>query len=190
MRWLRRVRLSAAPVVAAAVLACPALGQPVSEPALKAAFLYNFAKFTAWPADTLAPGLPLALCVVGDGAIAGTLAQIAKGHAVDGREVRVYQLSRDANLRNCHVLYLPGDDAQFASEIVDSLKTAPVFTVADGKTAVQAGVVAGLFVENGRMRFAINVNAAQRARLHISSKVLALGLIVKADAKDDEHVAR
>jgi len=173
MRLVRRARLSAAAVLAAAALTCPAQAQPVSEDALKAAFLYNFAKFTTWPAE--APGAPLALCVVGDGAVAGALQQIVHGHTVDGRDVAVHQLGRDANLRSCHVLYLPGDDAQLVASVVAGLKGAPVFTVADGRGAPDAGVVAGLFVEGGRMRFVINVAAAQHARLQISSKVLALG---------------
>jgi hypothetical protein len=173
MRWLRRVRLTAAPILAALMLARPVQAQPVSEAALKAAFLYNFAKFTTWPAETL--NGPLALCVVGDGAVAGALEQIVKGRTVDGRDVSVYRLGRDANLRSCHMLYLPGDDAQFAADVVASLKGAPVFTVADGRAAADAGVVAGLFLDHGRMRFAINAAAAQHARLHISSKVLALG---------------
>ena len=188
MAWLRRVRLSVAPLVAAIALTCPAQGAPVYEPALKAAFLYNFAKFTTWPAETLS--LPLSLCVVGDGAVAGALMQITSGRRVEARSVQVYQLSRSANLRNCHVLYLPGDDTQFVADIVESLKGAPVFTVGDGKAVAQAGVVAGLFVERGRMRFVINVGAAHQARLHISSKVLALGLIVKGEAKDEDHVGR
>jgi hypothetical protein len=83
--------------------------------------------------------------------------------------------------RACHVLYLAGLDAKRAQPILDELKGAPVLTVGDREQFAQSGGVAGLFVEQGRMRFAINLEAAQRCRLRISSRLLSLAKIVKDD---------
>jgi hypothetical protein len=158
--------------------AAPAQSAP--EAALKAAFLYNFAKFAEWPADA-APADPLTICVFGDAAIADALDETVKGRTVDGRKTTVVRVKPDG-FRGCHVLYVAGLDAKRAQAIVDELKGAPVLTVGDREQFAQSGGIAGLFVEQGRMRFAINIEAAQRCRLRISSRLLSLAKIVK-----DEH---
>ena len=56
---------------------------------IKAAFLYNFAKFAEWPAESLAPGQQLHLCVVGDDAVADALEEMIRGRAVEGHELTV-----------------------------------------------------------------------------------------------------
>jgi hypothetical protein len=153
--------------------------QSAPEPTLKAAFLYNFAKFAEWPADA-APADPLVICVLGDPAIADALDETLKGRMIDGRKVAVSRVKRDG-LRACHVLYLAGLDTKAANQMVDELKSAPVLTVSDREQFALDGGIAGLFVEQGRMRFAINVDAVQRCRLRISSRLLSLAKIVKDD---------
>ena len=160
-------------------LAPDALAQSASEPALKAAFLYNFAKFAEWPADA-APSDPLTICVFGDTPIADALDETVKGRTVDGRKTVVVRVKPEG-FRGCHVLYLAGLDSKRAQAIVDDLKGAPVLTVGDREQFAQGGGIAGLFVEQGRMRFAINVEAAQRGRLRISSRLRSLAKIVKDD---------
>ena len=84
--------------------------QSATAAALTSAFLYNFAKFTEWPADSLAPGQRLALCVLGDNAVAGALEQTIKGHAIESHELTVELLKPDASARSCHLLYVSGLD--------------------------------------------------------------------------------
>jgi hypothetical protein len=156
--------------------------QGVSGTALKAAFLYNFAKFAEWPADILAPGQRLSLCVLGDNAIADALEQTIKGHTIESHELTVQVVSADWPIRSCHVLYVGGLDAKGAIQLIEALKGAPVFTVSDVDKFAELGGVAQLILENDKVRFAINVASAQRARLVLSSKLLSLAKIVK-----DEH---
>jgi hypothetical protein len=170
-------------VVVAAILMlalAPAVrAQSAPEPALKAAFLYNFAKFAEWPVDA-PPADPLTICVLGDAAIADALDETVKGRTVDGRKTVVVRVKPEG-FRDCHVLYLAGLEAKRAQAIIDGLKGAPVLTVGDREQFAQSGGIAGLFIEQGRMRFAINVEAAQRGRLRISSRLLSLAKIVKDD---------
>jgi hypothetical protein len=156
-----------------------ARAQSASEPALKAAFLYNFAKFAEWPADA-APADPLTICVFGDTPIADALDETVKGRTVDGRKTVVVRVKPEG-FRGCHVLYLAGLDTKRAQAIIDDLKGVPVLTVGEREQFALGGGIAGLFVEQGRMRFAINVEAAQRGRLRISSRLLSLAKIVKDD---------
>jgi hypothetical protein len=156
--------------------------QSTTVPAVKAAFLYNFAKFAEWPADILAPGQRLSLCVIGDNAVTDALKQTIKGHTIESHELTVQVVNADGPIRSCHLLYAGGLDAKQAIQLIDALKGAPVFTVSDGDKFAELGGVAQLILENDRMRFAINVASAQRARLQLSSKLLSLAKIVK-----DEH---
>jgi hypothetical protein len=153
--------------------------QSASAVTLKAAFLYNFAKFTEWPETALPAGQRLSLCVVGDAAVADALEHTIKGRAHDGHELTVQVMKTDGPLRSCHLLYVDGRDAAKFSEVLDVVKTAPVFTVADHGDFTGKGGIAQLILESDRMRFAINVSAAERARLHLSSKLLSLAKIVR-----------
>lgn len=173
-----------AAVLAALLLlwSAPVGAQGVTAPILKAAFLYNFANFAEWPAGALVPAQRLSLCVVGDDAVADALAQTIKGRKVDTHELTVEVITADGPIRSCHLLYISGLNKKRAGELLNSLKNVSVFTVSDGDQFAEMGGVAQLIVENDRMRFAVNVGAAHRANLKISSKLLKLAKIVK-----DEH---
>jgi hypothetical protein len=167
-------------VLAALLLWCAPVGaQRVTAPALKAAFLYNFANFTDWPAEALAPGQRLALCVIGDDAVADALEQTIKGRTVDTHELTVEVIKIDGPVHSCHLLYVSGADAKGFARLLDVLKGTSVFTVGDADRFAEMGGIAQLILENDRMRFAVNVGAAHRASLKISSKLLSLAKIVK-----------
>jgi hypothetical protein len=161
-------------------LVSPALttAQAVTQPALKAAFLYNFAKFVEWPGDS-SPSGPLTLCVLDDAAVEDALAQLVNGTAVNGRGVALMRGMRNRSLRICHLVYVSDSDATRATATLDDFKGAPILTVGDGEEFTRSGGMIGLIVEDGRMRFSINPDAAQRAGLKLSSKLLSLAKIVK-----------
>lgn len=154
--------------------------QGITAPELKAAFLYNFAKFTNWPDDVVVVNGALVLCVAGDGAVGDALERVSTGHSIDGHPVLITRGQIDG-LPRCHVLYASGLDAKQSVRLLDSLKGLAVFTVSDFNQFAQLGGVAQFFVEDGRMRFAINPDAAERAHLVLSSKLLSLAKLVKDD---------
>ena len=167
--------------LAALLLWCaPVRAQGVTAPALKAAFLYNFANFTEWPANVLAPGQRLSLCVIGDNAVADALEQTIKGRGVDNHELTVTIIkAADSGILSCHLLYVGGGDTKRTDQLLFALSGTSVFTVGDGDRFAELGGVAQLILENGRMRFGVNVEAARRAHLKISSKLLSLAKIIK-----------
>ena len=152
-------------------------GQSVTQPALRAALLYNFAKFTEWAADAAAAG-PLTICVLEDSAVESALNDLVGGATINGRAVLI---SRGARLRTCHLVYLGIADRERATSILGELQGAAVLTVSNGPDFVRLGGIVGLFVDEGRMRFAINPDAAQRAGLRLSSRLLQLAKILKDD---------
>ena len=152
-----------------------AAAQDVTEPALKAAFIYNFAKFTEWPADARATGAPLVLCVLGDTAIGGALERAVKERTLAGHSIGVSQTAPDRrSLAGCHVAYVAGVTASEAAKVVAELRDAPVLTISEIEGFTKMGGIAQFFFENGQLRFDVQVASAKRARLQISSRLLAL----------------
>ena len=159
----------------AVLLVCApvAHAQDVSESSLKAAFIYNFAKFTEWPADALVPMAPFNACVLGDDAVVEALERSVNGRLLSGRGIRVSRVT-DGPLRSCHLLYVSGVTPAQATAILTAVRGAPVLTISDSDDFARLGGIGHLFVENGRMRFNFNLEAARQARLQLSSKLLVL----------------
>jgi hypothetical protein len=161
--------------------------QDMTESSLKAAFTYSFAKFTAWPADVLPATATFAACVLGSSAVRDALAQTVKGRLLDGHSISVSQVAADGELRSCHLLYVSGVTPAELMTIVAGLQDAPVLTISDADNFAQRGGMAQMFVENGKMRFDLNLGVARRAHLQLSSRLLALAAHVHDGTKGDDR---
>jgi len=146
---------------------------------VKAAFLFNFAKFTTWPPAKAAPAdAPLYLCVQGAGPMAAVLQQTVRGRGVGGRAIEVLQAAHAGELRRCHIVYVGADDdGQIASELT-ALANQGVLSVHEGTAAQPGGVVRFFLSDGGRVRFEINTSAANREQLALSSKLLEVAQVV------------
>lgn len=175
----RRRALLVAGALALGLAAATAVAgaEDVTPAALKAAFLYNFAKFTEWPVEPAA-STPLHLCILNDQAAEEALARLAGGASINGRAVIVMRGVARERLRSCHLLYLAGDDAHSADAVVAELQGAAILTVSDGERFPRHGGMVGLLIEGNRMRFAINPETAQRSGVRLSSRLLSLATIV------------
>jgi len=147
---------------------------------LTAAFVYSFARFTEWP--TALNGTPLIICVLGDVRVASALADLAGGRVVGGRYVTVVGLESLPVPRTCQVLYVSGDDAAHLPQPLDVDVGPGVLTIGQGEQFVRAGGIAGLFLENDKMRFIVNADALERSGLRLSSKLLSLAQIFREAA--------
>jgi hypothetical protein len=181
----RRGRRSAAAVLTAVFLLCTSIGraQDVTEPSLKAAFIYNFAKFTEWPQDALPSTATFSACVLGDGPIRDALERTVKGRVLAGHGVSVSQVQLDGKLRSCHLLYVSGITPAQVTAIVAAVRGAPVLTISDVDDFVRHGGIAQVFVESGKMRFDLNLEVARRSGLELSSKLLVLAAHVRDGPK-------
>jgi hypothetical protein len=160
-------------VLAAVLTTAPAAAQNAAD--VKAAFLYNFAKFTEWPA--LEPAAPISFCVVSDDEIAAALVQTFRGQNISGHPLQVVRPQDGTTWRGCQLLFIAGAESRRSSGGLASIKTLPVLTVSDGKGFIDAGGMIEFYVEDGRMRFAINPKAIDQTGLHLSSRLLGLAKI-------------
>jgi len=150
-----------------------ASAQDVTEPALKAAYIYNFALFTQWPADLVPAGAPLVMCVVGDADVRSELLRVVGQRQLGGRVVAVAEPTPGPQ-RGCHLLYVSGRSSNEAGRLIAGLRDAPVLTISDLQGFTAQGGVAEFFFDQGRLRFSVQLEAARRARLQISSRLLTL----------------
>ena len=164
-----------------------ALAQNASAASLKAAFLVNFAKFVEWPAEAASAEGTITFCVSGDPRVADALDLLASGHPLGVRGMRVLRPKIDGPLRDCHILFVQGVDIKDALDLLQQLKGSTVFTVSDDERFTALGAVANFFIEGTRMRFAINLQSAQRARVQLSSRLLVLAKIVKDAPNAIQH---
>ncbi len=163
------LRLQRAFAALAMLLGCWQSPAAVPLESLKAAFLYNFALFVDWP--TMPKG-EFNLCLVGGEpfAAADTLA----GKKVGAATVHVRRPSKVDDLRACHLLYLGGPDHGAIERARASVENAPVLTVADAIDAGRNAAMISLVTEEGHLAFDIDMHAASRVGIRISSRLLRL----------------
>jgi hypothetical protein len=147
---------------------------------LKAAFVYNFAKFTDWPAKAFpGAGSPFVICLVGSGSLAEALRAL-EGRSVKGHSIEVKNLLSPEEAKRCHLLFIGNADKRQASQIIAAARGQNVLTVGDEvENFLSAGGMINLVTVDDKIRFEINVRAAQQADLQISSQLLKLAMSVK-----------
>ncbi len=149
-----------------------------SEYRVKAAFLFNFAKFVDWPEDAFsAPDAPIIFGILGDDPF-GEALDIIKGKTINGRKV-VTNRFKDANeIKTCHVLFIGSSEKKNAPSILRTLKPLRILLVGDMENFARQGGVINFIIVNNKVGFEINVDAAKRSGLKISSKLLSLAKII------------
>ena len=173
---LRRFGVAVAAALALVVVPSVAVpAQEASEQALKVAFIYNFAKFTTWPASAFAdPAAPVTVCVVGKHDFGDAFESIA-GKSVGGRSVVVKYLSSYKAKDECQVIYVASSEKARLPKIVSAAKEAHALVVSDTHGFVDGGTIINM-VRRGddHIGFEINARVAGESGLKLSSKLLNL----------------
>jgi len=146
---------------------------------VKAAFLLNFAKFIEWPPNTFQnERSPMTVCVFGYDPFGDALDEIIRGKNIDNHELLARRINELPDLKGCQLVFVSEREEKRLPEILNNLKGVGALVVGEGGNFAERGGGIQFYLENNRMRFAINVDAVQRAHLTVSSKLLALARIV------------
>ena len=152
----------------------------VSEYQVKAAFIYNFTKFTDWPASSFpSAGAPIVIGIVGEDPFGKIMDDIVRGEVVRGRRLVVKRYRADEDLRGCHVLFISRSERERLDQLLGQLKGRPVLTVGDTSGFAEQGGTVNLLVVDKTVKLVINQAAAARAGLQISAKLLKLARLVE-----------
>lgn len=165
------VALCALPLCAAA------WAQPPSEYAVKAAFIHNIAKYVEWPGDAPA-GARAKLCLLGQDPLDGALA-VLQGKPIGNLTWEIVSAAAPAPLNACRVLFIAASESANLPQILASVRGAAVLTVGDTRGYAERGVMVNFYMQEHKVRFEINREAARREKFGISSQLLKLARSVR-----------
>jgi hypothetical protein len=159
--------------------------QAANEYEIKAAFLLNFAKFVDWPPKSFSDAQsPFLICVIGHDPFGPVLDSSAIGRTVDDRVVEVDRYPNTRNLseaQHCHIAFVSASEKQHFRKVIDSFQGKSVLLVSDADGFASEGGVIEFQMADDHVGFVINPDAASRADLQVSSKLLDLAKIVHDD---------
>lgn len=168
------------PILLAAILiamCCRNTQAAPGEYEVKAAFVHNIAKFVEWPVSATESGV-VRLCILGQEAFADAAVNL-QGKPVGSRVWEVVHASSRTELRSCQVLFIGASEAANLPHLLAGIKSNPVLTVGDSEGYAAQGVMVNFYLEQNKVRFEINLAAASRAGLKISSQLLKLARITQ-----------
>jgi hypothetical protein len=150
---------------------------------VKIGFIYNFAKFVTWPraAADKAP-LTLVLCYVADDPDISVFNKL-DGKIVRGRKIKVVAFQDETSLAQCHIIFFATQDKERIQEILEQAKGRHILTIGEVDGFTQWGGIINFFEELGRLRFKVNLTAARREGLRMSSQVLVSAKIVEEEGE-------
>jgi hypothetical protein len=152
--------------------------QSAGEYELKAAFLYKFASFVEWP-DALSNG-PLCIGVLGQDPFGPALDEVVKGKSYQGRSFEIRRFKPGQESSKCQILFIGAVESKRLRAVLDRLQGAAVLTVGDVPDFCQSGGMVNLGLAGNKVQLEINMEAAETAGLHLSSRLLSLARIVRA----------
>jgi hypothetical protein len=158
--------------------------KPPSEYEVKAAFLYNFIKYTEWPQKAFpSPDTPLTIGVVGEDPFRNLLDRAVEGKTFNGRKLIVKRFETPQNLKTCHLVFIGSSERGRLDQLLADLKGASVLTVSETEKFAERGGVINFTMLGEKVRFEINIKAAESAGLKISSKLLSVATVISTEPR-------
>ena len=157
-----------------------------SEYLIKAGFIYNFAKLVEWPSYAFAnPAQPIVIGVLGNETFAETLERAVDGKKVEAHPFLIKRLKLTKEIKECvcHMLFIASAESSHHDEVIQLLKNSSVLTIAETPGFAKQGGIINFVLEDSKVRFEVNVEAAKQAGLNISSRLLSLAKIVQAGSR-------
>jgi hypothetical protein len=147
---------------------------------VKAAFLFNFAKFVEWPTDSRSAGASgsLAFCVFGDEALFSALTQSLVGKTINGRALIARQVGGPRGVQRCDIAFIGSAEKKRMDEVLDGFAGAGVLSISDLNQFARHGGMIEITRNADKFAFAVNIDAVNRNGLRISSKLLQLAEVV------------
>jgi len=179
--WCERMRLLSTLIVAVPLLTVSsARGQKKpTQYQVEATYLYNFSQFVAWPPSPATATSSFNICVLGQDPFGSTLANILADETVAGKTVAARRIPTPQEAMTCRVLFISSSESGRLKEILTILRGASVLTVSDLPEFTRHGGMVQFLLADDRVRFEVNLAAAERARLTLSSELLKVATSVR-----------
>ncbi len=153
----------------------PAQDPTASEYRAKANYLVNFPSFVEWPQEAWPSGnASFQVCVFGQFSFGTSLAEIARGATVHDRRIEIRWVRQPKELSTCQILFVSRSEQKRYAQVLDTVRGRTVLTVGETPGFVDAGGILSFSGQQGTIQFDVNLEAAGKAHLKISSRLLAL----------------
>jgi hypothetical protein len=160
-------------------LAAPADVTVVREYQVKAIFLYNFAQFVTWPVAAFPERhTSITIGILGDDPFGPFLEEAVRGEVIDGRSLTVKHFTRVEEVTDSHILFVSKSERGRLGQILAAVRGKSILTVGEMEAFARQGGIINFITTDNKVRYEINLDAAKRADLDISSKLLRLAKIV------------
>ena len=144
---------------------------------VKAAFLFNFAKFVDWPPHKFnEPDSPLIIGIIGDDPFGALLEEAVQDKQINDRSVMVQHIATMEELRKCHIIFVCRSESDRLGPILAEVRGDNVLTVGETDKFISKGGMINFVMVGDKVRFQINDSAARRAGLKISSQLSSVAL--------------
>jgi hypothetical protein len=154
---------------------------PLAEHQIKALYLLNFTKYVNWPGDAFAEtNTPFIIGILGSAEVGEDLTELTRSRDFNGRLFRVRKLERETDAAGCQMLFVGSADSRRISALLQRLGSLPVLTVGESEEFLAQGGTIVLLRKANKVQLRINLQAAQRARLSVSAKLLAVTEVMRA----------
>jgi hypothetical protein len=167
----------------ACLLAAPAArseGSDFDEYQVKAAFLYNFAKFVKWPTETFSdPDEPVTICVLGQSPLGSVLTGMVRGKWMEGRPLIVRLLPNPQQVGVCRILFIAASEKKRVWMLLDQIVGTNILTVGETDEFMSVGGMVNLKRNGTGVRIQVALDAVEHSRLLISSRLLRLVEVVR-----------
>lgn len=160
------------------------LGQSkaTTEYQLKAAFIYNFTRFIDWPPDAFnSADAPFIIGILGKDPLGTYLDDLVKDEKLDNHTITVQRFSDLKEINQCNILFIPAEEATKINKQIPSINRRGILTVSDISDFSKWGGVIRFFKEENKLRLQINLTEAKAGQLTISSKLLSISSIYRAE---------
>ncbi len=154
---------------------------------VQAAYLYNFGKFVNWPPSDASSHGPFVICVLGEDPFGAILDKTTAGETINGKQIVDKRIARAEEATSCSILYVSPSEAERLSRVLAAVKDAPVLTVSDMPGFVEHGGMIEFVLENGRVRFEVNLNPTTRDGLTFSSELLKVAVKIAGSGKQESR---
>ncbi|MFZ0758742.1 MAG: YfiR family protein [Candidatus Sulfotelmatobacter sp.] len=169
--------------IAWGLLSVPVAGAQGSKPTdyqVKAAYLYNFGRFVEWPpTGTTAQTNPFTICILGEDPFGQALDATLAGETIGNQRVVPRRISTPQMSGDCQILFISSSEANRLNKIIEALDKSAILTVSDIPQFSQRRGMIQFVLEENRIRFEVNLTAAQRAGLTLSSELLKVATVVR-----------
>ena len=159
-------------VIFLSAVCCWSQNAAPTETQVKAAYLYNFGKFVTWPADRASTPDSLNICVLGKDPFGAVLDATVAGESVGGRKITVSKISRVEEVTTCSILFISSSEQKRLGAILAAAQRWDALTVSDMPHFAEQGGMIELVTQDGKIRFEVNLGAAQQSNLALSSELL------------------